>query len=72
MSTKSNNSTPHQLAATDDQSPNEPQKTNATKAEHQQEDSVSADDIRASCINKSLVPSMSMDVWLAFDLKNLA
>ena len=68
----SNDSTPQQPAATENQSLNEPQKTNILKAEHQQEDSVSADDIRASCINKSLVPSMSMDVWLAFDLKNLA
>ena len=67
----SHDSTLQQPATTESQSLNEPKKTNALKAEHQQEDSVNADDIRASCINKSLVPSMSMDVWLAFDLKNL-
>lgn len=72
MRTESPCTATHQLDASKILPHEEPQKNDVKSSERQQQNTLSADDIRAACINKSLVPALSMDVWLAFDLRNLA
>lgn len=68
MRIESHNTVPHQLEDTETSHLEEPQKSTLMQQNHQ--DTNLVNDIKAACIHTSLIPALSMDVWLAFDLRD--